>query len=86
MVWHSRDFWKDILKNNMSMKCKSLTVGNATVRGFSMFNKFQVGIDYLIPNYSKNRNMNIDFLNMIKYYDINEHEQNGVDEEEYILT
>ena len=38
--------------------------------------------------YCKIRNINIDFLNMIKYYGINtnEHEQNGVDKEEYILA
>lgn len=35
----------------------------------------------------KNSNINIDILNIIKYYNNkNEHEQNGVDEEEYILT
>jgi hypothetical protein len=30
--------------------------------------------------------MILDYLHIINYYDINEHKQNGVDEEEYILT
>jgi len=36
--------------------------------------------------FSVKKNINIDLLNIIKYYNINEHKQNGVDEEEYILT
>ena len=34
----------------------------------------------------KKQDLNIDFLSIIKYYNMNEHKRNGVDEEEYILT